>query len=512
MARWSPFERAAAVALALLLSVLAASNLAGSGWDPEAVSALLALLALGILGARAARPPRTALLALLFAAAAWNAFVNARVEYRPIHFHDAGHYYLGSRYFDELGYVHLYDAVLLVLSEADPPRELPEQVRDLASHRLIGTEEILAEGRLAVSDFESERWQSFRADARMILDGLGDGLETFLLDHGYNPTPVWTAIFGPLAQAVPAGSVTGLFLLTLIDPLLLLGCGALIAWARGPRDALIAGTYLLLVFGTLRFVGAAYGRYLWLFLLVAGFCRLAKQRHALAGALLAGAAALRIFPALFLAPLLLKIARRARRGRPIPARYRSLLAGAALAGLAAGSVSILLLGRDAWTAFFANMGTYLGVDPSNAIGFQTILETVAHLAGADPRSLPVRGLILATSAVLALLVALAASRRREAAALAAGAALCFLVFDLGGYYYAFLVLPLLAESTPRRAALALFALELLCHTLRLTLDPELHVLYLVRSLVIGGLLGSVWLDRVLREAALSTPRAAGIRP
>jgi Glycosyltransferase family 87 len=491
-------ERATGAVLASLLGLLLASNLIlDQHLEPKLVNGLLALSAIPLLLSRG-RPPRL-LLVLLFGASAWNNLVNVKYAYGPLHYHDAGHYYLGSRYFDELGYFHLYDGVLLVLSESDDPPKLPEQVRDLRDNRLVDPGELLARHRLSAADFSDSRWRDFRTDVDTIVQGLGPRLDAFLRDHGYNPTPVWTWLARPLAESVPAGSTTGLLLLSFIDPLLLMSAVAALGWAFGRDAAWLAGSYLLLMFGTVTWIGGSFCRYAWLALLIWGFCCLKRQKPFLAGSCLALAATLRVFPVLFLVPLTLKVWRGVWRRRRIAVRYRRLLAGAAVTASTAVAGATAALGVGAWVGFFENMSAYVRIDVSNAIGFQKILGIGAGIVGSPPASPPASWLILAACGLLAAIVALAASRSRDLAALSGGALLCFLVFDLGAYYYVFLVLPFVVADGARRRA-GFFAVEAVCYLVHFAFGPEQQVQFLVRNLAVGLLLFDLWLDRGAREA------------
>ena len=497
--------------LLLLLSLLVASNIFfASSLDPKLAGGLLAMLATLALLAQPSwrqtssrqtspRLPPTGLLVLLFTASAWNYFVNAKAEAGYVHYHDAGHYYLGSRYFDELGYFHLYDGFLLALTDSEAAIEPPEQARDLRDNKLVSSAEILSRRRLATTDFEPARWRQFQGDVEMIHQGLGQRTEAFLKDHGYNPTPVWTWLTSYLAKSIPPGSKTGLFLLCLIDPLLLAAALGALWWARGRDVALIAGSYLFVIFGTANWIGGSFCRYLWLALLICGYCFLVQKRYVWAGSMLGIATALRIFPGLFLLPLLIKVFRVAVRGRPIPGRLRRLLAGFGVTMLAIVAGATFALGTGAWLEFAQNMNVYLKLNPSNAIGLQTILGAASHALGVDPTSLPSNVLIATLSGVGALTLTFAASRSRELSTLAAGAALIFLIFDLGGYYYGLMVIPLLVEVDHRRGLAAFFGVEFACYLAHFMLSSEPHVLFLIKSLLIGLLLSSLWLDHGVRE-------------
>ncbi len=469
--------------------------------DPRLISGLLALLAVPILFRRH-KPPLT-LLILLFIASTWNHFINVKAEYGLVHYHEVGHYYLGSRYFEELGYFHLYDGILLVLSEPEASTQLPEKARDLRNNRLVDVDELLARQRVTAEDFGEARWSAFRADVERITTELGPKLETFLSDHGYNPTPVWTWLTRPLAASVTPGSNAGLVALTLVDALLLLTVIVALWWAWGRETALLSGSYLLNVFATFSWTCGSFCRYLWLASLVWGFCCLKKERYFLAGSLVTFAATLRIFPMLFLVPLMVTVARAGYRRRKIPRRYRRLLTGAATTGSIAVLGATAALGFGAWMDFFSNMSAYVRIDVVNAVSFQQTLATALMIVGSPPLSYSqtLSWLVVGISGLLAAIVAAAASRARDVPALAAGGALlCFLIFNLAAYYYVLLVLPFVVARDARARA-GFFAVEAVCYLVYLTFDPERNVIFLLRNFGVGLLLFAPWLERGLRETA-----------
>lgn len=62
-----------------------------------------------------------------------------------------------------------------------------------------------------------------------------------MMDHGYQPPPVWTMVGGTVARLIPA-SDAGLRALTMIDIVLLAEAFGLIFWAFGLR-ATFAGLF-----------------------------------------------------------------------------------------------------------------------------------------------------------------------------------------------------------------------------------------------------------------------------
>src|SRR5262249_53761476 len=137
-------------------------------------------------------------------------------------------------------------------------------------------------------------WRDFRLDAALFRRGLGPHWPAVLVDHGYNPTPVWTLIGGILANLVPAGDGRWI-LLTLLDPALLILSAAVVAWGFGIETALLSICYFGVIFGTsFAWTGGAYLRFMWFAATICAAACLQRGWQATAGALFSVAALLRI--------------------------------------------------------------------------------------------------------------------------------------------------------------------------------------------------------------------------
>ncbi|MEQ1893937.1 MAG: hypothetical protein ABL998_15460, partial [Planctomycetota bacterium] len=214
------------------------------------------------------------------------------------------HYYVGSKYFAELGYTRLYDAAVLVDKETGfehETRELANLSAHLGGREYKRLSQVWSESDAIKAPFTEARWAELTRDVVFFRDALGQGMwEQLLRDKGYNPTPVWTLLGGALTSRVPIESELGRFFLVALDPLLLLATFACVGWAFGRRALLFAAALYLTHYCTSHaHFRAAFLRTDWLFALVASVCCLKKERPALAGALLAWATLLRVFPLLF---------------------------------------------------------------------------------------------------------------------------------------------------------------------------------------------------------------------
>jgi hypothetical protein len=354
------------------------------------------LLALGAWRRARGRAPGRAfdwLLALLGALAAacwWNL---GRFNYPTFgHASETYHYYIGAKYFPELGYTRLYRCTAVAEAELGRRRGVEARhARELGTNRLVPAAQLLREPELCKAQFSAARWREFRRDIRFFRNQIrGEEWRKTQLDHGYNATPAWGLAGGLLARTGPAGE-RQVLLLRLFDPLLLAGTGLAIAWAFGWRTLCV----VLLYWGTNYpaqhgWVGGAYLRQLELAALLVGICCLRRGRPALAGALLALASLVRIFPALAFAGVALRAvweAVAARRPVLAPSRRRIALGALAAAAVLVPASGIGVGGLGAWRAFAANSRVLLDTPLRNHVGLRTALSmhtSVSAYAMLDP--------------------------------------------------------------------------------------------------------------------------------
>jgi hypothetical protein len=318
-----------------------------------------------------------------------------------IHTHEWVHYYVGSKYFPELSYTRLYDCISIADVEHGLQRRVERRrTTDLVTNVLKSSADVIAHPERCKQHFTEARWQAFKHDVSFFRARLGPRTwDDIQLDHGYNATPLWNALGTTLANLAPASN-TQLHLLALLDPLYLAGTIAVIWWAFGWRVLSVA----LLAFATnfpsrFYWTGGAFLRWDWLFYTVAALCCLRKNRPALAGASLAYATGLRVFPIfLFIGPVLALgwhlYRERAALGAQDPARarkpwrwdFRTVLASAAvrptlrffgvaaLAGTLLFGVSLVVSGGvKSYREFAANTTKHKETPLVNNLGLRTVL-------------------------------------------------------------------------------------------------------------------------------------------
>ncbi len=433
----------------------------------KAATAAAGALLLGVGALRSARggPPGRVFdgllagLGLLAAACWWNL---GRFHY-PMFGHpsETYHYYVGAKYFPELDYTGLYRCTALADAESGRRAEVEARyARDLGTNRIVPAAELLRDPALCKARFSAERWRSFRRDLRFFRERLPvERWQRTQVDHGYNATPAWGLVGGLLARTGPA-SERRILWLRLLDPGLLAGTGLAIARAFGWRTLCVA----LLYWGTsypahYGWVGGSYLRQLELAALLVGICCLRRGRPATAGALLAVASLVRVFPAVALAGVALRAvweAVSARRLTLSPAHRRFALAALATVALLVPLSGVGAGGLGAWPAFLENSRVLLGTPLRNHVGLRTLLaydpSTSARIL-ADPslddpyarwkearrRTFEARRPLFAACLAGFLILLAAAVRRAEdwsASVLALG--LVPIAFELTCYYWALL--------------------------------------------------------------------------
>ena len=310
--------------------------------------------------------------AALSFAANYNLFVRT-----GFHRHELFHYYLGSKYFPELGYFGLYTcSVQAVIGEGALPAELSE-ITDLRSKRQRPAAEVMAAAPQCRDAFTPARWDAFRADLERFHTLLGDsGFQGVVRDHGYNPSPAWTLIGRTLASAVPA-TPAGLWFLARIDLVLLVLLFGSLGWVFGFDSMCVAA----IAWGasghtSYQWTGDAFLRQLWLAASLIGVCLMAKRRPALSGAFLALAALERVFPACFFLGYGLRELCVWARQREATRGFWRFVVGAGVATIAIAAAGTMVAGRGlpVWLEFAENTRGMLAFKPKNSLGLEYALR------------------------------------------------------------------------------------------------------------------------------------------
>ena len=278
-----------------------------------------------------------------------------------VHYYDMYHYFLGGKYFAELGYYDLYAATVVADQDGlhffDDLEDFTE-IRDLRADAIVPWRDAVADSASIRECFTIERWDAFKRDLAVFQERMprGDWKEA-LVDYGFNPSPVWVLTGGLLAHLVGVESLFDILVLAWLDVLLMTVAFCLLGRAFGLR--LVA--FAVLFFGVnflhrYQHMSGSLLRLDWLALLVAGLALLKDRRAVPAGICLGWAAMLRAFPALFLVGVALCGIARVYRGGPYLNRELRTVAAAVTTGLVLFAATLAVPpGWSAWTEFTGNI-------------------------------------------------------------------------------------------------------------------------------------------------------------
>ena len=375
---------------------------------------------------------------------------------------DNYHYYLGSKYFPELGYFGLYECSLFVLTERGlpPVRGANAQARNLRNMKVEPVDVITQMGADCPERFTEERWESF-----------GDEMEFFstqwprhlgnatFLDHGYHPTPAWTLIGGHVGNATDLDDSTSAYLLSRLDRILigaaLIAIGLVFGLETAALVALLWGTGLLWRY---TWVGDAFLRHLWWLTALGGILALKKGLQTSAGSMLTLATLFRIFPGALGAGYLAHALRTSLQRRRIPSDYFRFALGAF------GTVVVLLAltewqwgrGIHVYEDFVQKLSTFASTPISNDIGLGVVTQWIF------PTSDTGSALLRSVASLIFILLFWRATRyMKNWEAAAAGVLLIPILTSPANYYFSFFALAAVLSARRPRIGLILLATALL---------------------------------------------------
>lgn len=467
-----------------------------------------------------------------------NVLAGVRLVQPPIHLHEFLHYYLGSKYFEELGHATLYEAIVIADYEDDRSAFRPRnRFRDLRTNRVDRVRrDVIREGSSAKQRFTPDRWQDFKQDVDLLRSSFISRpawhRSAIVQDHGYNGSPLTTLLLGRLANQPFVSSLTFLQTMRWMD-LILVGLITLMIGVRiGPAPGLVfAVLWLANPFNDYGYVGGSFLRYNFALALLLAWHALDAGRRKQAGAWLALATHLRIFPALFAAGLLLHdlarpgaAARRDALKRNAPLYVSFAASGIAIAALTAFTPAPAE--QNVWQDFQGRISVHARALAFNAVGVAATFayspdqsEAARRQALAEGETVPWEELVTQTLdaraaprfAVSLLLLAatfVCARKLPGRYAMFLGFPLLFSLMYTSHYYYLALGLLALVFRDHRAALLALtagFGSIALLATPTLFEDEVLRFAWM--SVVTGGLLAGIGLLATRTQATHWTDSA-----
>lgn len=492
-----------------------ASDLSAGTVDAMKLVIVIAALALVLLGQMKSK----ALVALAVVAAL--AYFDFGAFHRPsfVHDHDVFHYYVGSRYFSELGYDGLYDCAATAEAEAGfgARIELRAQ-RDLRTNALVSGAEVLKREGECRARFTGPRWTEFTRDVRSFASRRDvHDWHRVLKDHGFNATPAWIAASAPFSRGLARPAFRASFLVALLDPLLLVVAFAAVFWAFGREVGCLAiVAFACNPLAEYAWLGGAFLRQAWLAALLVGLALLARRRGIVAGITLAFAGLLQLFPLVCLIALAgAAIVARWRKKAVDPATRRALLAAAVTLAVAMPASGFISGRAGSWSAFVENTSKHAATPAANLVGLPSALsfrpstraDVLFDERAVDPFAkvraarkenfAPLRPLhVLAVLAAIVALLRCFRSPERHPRwwASALGITLVPLALETSSYYTAFIVVTVLLAHEAREGrrllalpALGAIGLWLVARLAGLTND----VYYAVASVVLVAAVGAI---------------------
>jgi hypothetical protein len=300
-----------------------------------------------------------------------------------VHHHDIFHYYMGSKYSAEIGYNDLYYAAAVADADTRGPAAAPPLIRRMDDYTFVSGRDVVARGDHYRRLFTDERWKEFQSDVVVFRTGVREEehWKAMFRDNGYNATPVWNMVARAITDTIPVTWGPGVLVLVSLDAILLLLTFTAIARAFGFRTSLLAvvflGSLVFMAHGTIR---GAFLRLDWLAFLVIATCALKRDRYKTAGALVAFAGMVRIFPLVFAFGLGAKLVWDLLASRRVNRRHVEFLVTLAIVAILLVALSLATGGGlESWETFWTKIQFHDTHMSPLRVGFKTLL-----LAGVAP--------------------------------------------------------------------------------------------------------------------------------
>jgi hypothetical protein len=299
-----------------------------------------------------------------------------------IHYGEMFHYYCGSKYFKEVGYFELYNAVIAADAEQDNALARLPFYTDLKTYRNASRQTVLLDIDRVKNLFSRERWNAFKDDVSFFKNATdAQEFAGFLMDHGYNASPVSTFFLGMLTNAVP---VTQLRPLAAVDIFLVAIMIALVFRTFGfEMGALFSVYFFVNILNDHDSISGSLLRYDWLLYIVAAVCLLESGRYAWSAFFLTLAAMLRVFPAVLFYGIAVAISRQVKATRALDEKSIRFILTAGVTALALFLLPSVSLGSilRPWKDFAAKAELHDSGVYVNHLGLRAIvLFEPSHLS------------------------------------------------------------------------------------------------------------------------------------
>lgn len=324
-------------------------------------------------------------LAVLFSFAVFHNFGAPHLGGSYVQYGDMFHYYLGAKYFKELGYYDLYNAVIAADTEQDNALARLPFYTDLKTYQNTQRETALRSIERVKNLFSEKRWNEFKYDVSFFKKATGmprsPGLLVLVMDHGYNASPVSTVILSILTNVIP---VTQVRLLAVLDVLLAVIMIVLVFLTFGfDMGGLFSVYFFVNILNDHGSISGAFLRYDWLFYIVVAVCLLEKGRYASSSFFLTLSAVMKVFPAMLFYGIGVTIFQKVKTTRTFDKKYIRFILTAGVTGLALFFLPAVYFGSvlQPWKSFSTNMALHDSGVYVNHIGLRGIvLFETSHLS------------------------------------------------------------------------------------------------------------------------------------
>lgn len=259
------------------------------------------------------------------------------------------HYYLGSKYYQQLDYYHLYNCTI----EAD--RQTYSYWKNLPLVRNLNTYQTSTPHQLPNcprDSFPTATWNQFISDTHFWHTTPQEFWQELFLDKGYNPTPAWTMIGGSLTSLINLENIIGIKLLVLSEWAIIITGLWYLTKSSGTQPILVMASWIILYFGTYHRLLGNFGQYWWLGLLIWSWGLWNQKKYYLSGISIGTSIMLRIFPIFFLLPVLLKFIIKRN------SVYKNYLLGSFTSITTLSLLTLYHPGFPAWKNFITNISLH----------------------------------------------------------------------------------------------------------------------------------------------------------
>jgi hypothetical protein len=217
--------------------------------------------------------------------------------------HDIYHYYMGSKYSPEVGYLNLYQCTAVAdwESSGKPSTSNFSRIRSMTDYSFENGGSVVGRADYYRAMFTPARWEEFKKDCKYFSERLRKSRwQGVTQDMGYNATPVWNMIARIFTERISTESTAGMAFLVSLDLMLVALMTLLASWAFGWRTGLLALIFFCTCFCmSFTHIRGGFLRLDWVTMLVMSACFIKKGWWKTAGALMGYAAMARVFPLVF---------------------------------------------------------------------------------------------------------------------------------------------------------------------------------------------------------------------